>query len=70
MKESTVYKVTSGSGEVCHFGTLALAKAWAKPTGVVEAIVLHHADPKLRRVSYVCPCCNFSMIRTEDEKEN
>lgn len=68
MYESIVFKATSGAGEVCHFGTLALAKAWAGKTGFIEQIVLHHKEATKRRISYVCPCCNFSMIRNEDDK--
>lgn len=70
MTESIIYKATAGSGDTCHFGTRALAKAWAGKHGKFEEIVLKVELPKQRRVTYVCPCCNFSMIRIEDEKEN
>ena len=38
LKEITVWKATSRSGETCAFGVESLARIWAKNGGSVEAL--------------------------------
>lgn len=35
-----VWRVTLTSGEECHFGTEAMAKAWGRGSGKVERVIL------------------------------
>lgn len=40
MHSETVWRVTTPTGETCHFGCAALARAWAGKSGRVEPVTL------------------------------
>ena len=56
MYSDKVWRVTIPTGETCHFGCEAAARAWARQTGKVEAVTL-----KRRTVLHAAPRPKTSM---------